>query len=163
MSNDLFKRVNVAAMFPEFAHKCQLLVAACQARGVDYWAVSGERTYAEQAVLYAQGRTTPGNIVTNAKAGQSMHNFACAMDFCKDKDTTRDGLQPDYSDPAYVILGEEASKLGLEWGGTWKSIKDIPHIQLPLYKVGLGLADLQKAYASGGKAAVFALLGKYPW
>lgn len=162
MSTDLFKRINCTALYPPLVSKIQALAAACQARGVDYWAISGERTHEEQNALYAQGRTKPGNIVTNAKGGQSMHNFAIAVDFCKDKDTTRDGLQPDYTDPAYTVLGEEAAKVGLEWGGKWK-FKDLPHVQLPIGKVGLKLFDLQQAYAKGGKAAVFALLDKYRW
>lgn len=162
MATDYFKRISSAALYPVFAAKLHKLVEACRARGVDYWAISGERTHEEQNALYAQGRTKPGNIVTNAKGGQSMHNFAIACDFAKDKDTTRDGLQPDYSDPAYEVLGEEAAKLGLEWGGKWK-FKDLPHIQLPIGKVGLKLFDLQQAYAKGGKAAVFALLDKYNW
>lgn len=162
MSTDLFKRISSAALYQPFADKIHKLAAACQARGVDYWCISGERTYAEQAALYNQGRTTPGIIVTQAKAGQSMHNFAIAADFCMDKKTTRDGLQPDYTDPAYAILGEEAGKLGLEWGGVWK-FKDIPHVQLPIGKVGLKLFDLQQAYAKGGKAGLFALLDKYQW
>src|SRR5574343_1544593 len=33
------------------------------------------RSNEEQDALYAQGRTTKGKIVTNAKAGQSKHNF----------------------------------------------------------------------------------------
>ncbi|GAA3318342.1 hypothetical protein GCM10020331_020730 [Ectobacillus funiculus] len=32
--------------------------------------------------LYAQGRTTSGSIVTNARGGQSNHNFGVAVDLC---------------------------------------------------------------------------------
>ena len=42
--------------------------------------ISGSRTYAEQNVIDAQGRTTPGKIVSNAKGGQSLHNFGIAWD-----------------------------------------------------------------------------------
>ena len=34
------------------------------------------RDHAEQARLYAQGRTGPGSVVTNARPGQSAHNVA---------------------------------------------------------------------------------------
>lgn len=46
------------------------------------------RTFQEQDAIYAQGRTTPGNIVTYAKGGQSYHNYGLAVDivFLIDKD-----------------------------------------------------------------------------
>ena len=40
----------------------------------------GLRTFAEQDALYAQGRTKPGAKVTNAKGGQSIHNYGLAVD-----------------------------------------------------------------------------------
>lgn len=47
------------------------------------WAVYyGLRTAAEQAALYAQGRTTPGAIVTNAPPGRSAHEHGLAVDVC---------------------------------------------------------------------------------
>src|SRR5690606_22511724 len=54
--------------------------------GCEYIGISGHRTWAEQDALYAQGRTKPGSIVTNAKGGQSNHNFGIAMDFGVFKD-----------------------------------------------------------------------------
>ena len=42
----------------------------------------GLRTFAEQDGLYAQGRTKPGKKVTNAKGGQSIHNYGFAVDIC---------------------------------------------------------------------------------
>lgn len=42
---------------------------------------SGYRSFAEQNKLYAQGRTAPGKIVTNAKGGQSNHNYGLAIDY----------------------------------------------------------------------------------
>lgn len=42
--------------------------------------ISGTRTFDEQNKLYAQGRTSPGNVVTNARAGYSNHNFGIAWD-----------------------------------------------------------------------------------
>lgn len=42
----------------------------------------GLRTFAEQDALYQQGRTKPGKKVTNAKAGQSIHNYGFAVDIC---------------------------------------------------------------------------------
>ena len=54
------------------------------------------------------------------------------------------------------------SGLGLERGGVWK-FKDLPHVQIPLNKVGLTLADLQKLYTTGGYKAVFSRLDQFRW
>ncbi|WP_305953442.1 M15 family metallopeptidase [Paenibacillus sp. P32E] len=59
----------------------------------------GLRTIAEQDALYAQGRTKPGQIVTNARGRTSYHNFGLAVDFALllpngssvSWDTARDG------------------------------------------------------------------------
>src|SRR5699024_12775874 len=40
----------------------------------------GNRTAAQQNALYAPGRTKPGKIVTNARSGQSLHNYGVAFD-----------------------------------------------------------------------------------
>src|ERR1043165_556102 len=52
------------------------------------------RTFEEQNALYAQGRTKPGQIVTNAKGGQSYHNYGLAIDFALLIDKNGDG-KPD--------------------------------------------------------------------
>jgi peptidoglycan L-alanyl-D-glutamate endopeptidase CwlK len=102
--------------------------------------VQGLRTIEEQNALYAQGRTKPGNIVTNAKGGSSNHNYGLAIDFAilidKDgngtydelswnikKDNDKDGI----ADWLEVVKVFEAA--GWEWGGRWSSIKDHPHVQ----------------------------------
>ena len=50
------------------------------------------RSFAEQTALYNQGRTTAGQVVTNAKAGQSNHNFGLSFDFALIVDTNNDGI-----------------------------------------------------------------------
>jgi len=52
------------------------------------------RTYQEQDALYAIGRTVdPAKPkVTNAKGGQSYHNFGLAFDIVLLKDTNGDGI-----------------------------------------------------------------------
>ncbi len=160
---DLFKRVTPLHFYPPFWVKLQQLAANCRAQGVDYWAISGNRTYAEQDILYAQGRSTPGNIVTNAKGGQSNHNFKIGCDFCRDADRTIAGLQPDWKTADYEILAVEAEKLGLESGLHWKSLVDPGHIQLPIGKYNIKLKDLDTAYKTGGYPAVFVMLNRYQW
>jgi peptidoglycan LD-endopeptidase CwlK len=50
-------------------------IVACREEGVEVLVTCTYRPNEEQDRLYAQGRTTPGKIVTNAKAGQSSHNY----------------------------------------------------------------------------------------
>jgi peptidoglycan L-alanyl-D-glutamate endopeptidase CwlK len=119
----------------------------------------GLRTFAEQDKLYNKGRRNGvkvGATMTNAKGGQSYHNYGLALDFVLIhldgkaswntlEDMDRDGIA-DWLEVA------NAFKLhGWEWGGDWNSFKDRPHVQktfginwrqlLPLYNAGKRDAD----------------------
>jgi len=95
---------------------------------------SAYRSNQEQDRLYAQGRTTPGSIVTNAKGGESMHNYRVAFDivFVTDGSATYEG--------DWNKVGEIGKALGLSWGGDWTSFIDKPHFE---YTAGYKLADFQ--------------------
>lgn len=173
MSNakELLKRLDEKSIHPVLWAKAQQLVEACAARGYHYYAISGYRSVEEQNALFAQGRSTKGAIVTNARGGQSAHNFGLAIDFCKDADKTRGGLQPDWNAHEYEVLAEEAKKLGLEPGLYWQ-FKDAPHVQLPLSSKSIKLfnvapapdaQDLLSLYKKGGMAAVWAKIDKEKW
>ena len=95
--------------------------------------VQGLRTFEEQNALYAQGRTTSGDIVTQAKGGQSFHNYGLAIDFCLildgkkvSWDIKKDSDGDKISDWMEVV--NVFTQNGWEWGGGWK-IKDNPHFQ----------------------------------
>lgn len=131
-------------MFRPFVAQAQAIAAAM---GCDYKAISGSRTYAEQDALYAQGRTTPGNIVTKARGGYSNHNFGIALDF----GVFKDGKYLDSSDPSaahkvHAAVGQVAEQHGIEWGGNWTSFKDTPHFQI---KTGLSTAQMRDKVAKG--------------
>lgn len=92
----------------------------------------GLRTFEEQAALYAIGRTKPGKKVTNAKAGQSIHNYGFAVDICMiinqkeaSWDTTKDWDNDQIAD--WYECVKIFAKHGWEWGGNWKKFKDLPH------------------------------------
>jgi len=92
------------------------------------------RTKSEQDALYAQGRTTPGKIVTNAKFGQSFHCYGCAIDFVlviDDKvaswDTKADFDLDKVSD--WVEVVNVFKKYGWKWGGEFRTFKDLPHVE----------------------------------
>src|SRR5690348_15494967 len=69
---------NIATLHVRVQPLARKLVREAAKNGIRAVVTSGSRTYAEQNALYAQGRTKPGNIVTNARGGYSWHNFALA-------------------------------------------------------------------------------------
>lgn len=165
LEDNHFNRIQLSVMYKPFVDKIMLLAQNCEKRGHFYCATSGLRTWEEQNKLYTKGRTAPGGIVTNAKGGFSGHNFACSVDFCKDDNfPSTPGLKPNYADKAYIVLAQEAEKIGLESGLNWTSIIDAQHVQLPLKKHGLSWASLRAAYLKGGYPEVFKVLDQHgPW
>jgi peptidoglycan L-alanyl-D-glutamate endopeptidase CwlK len=123
------------------------------------------RTFQEQTALYNLGRSvrnpdgiTPnkplGQIVTNAKAGQSNHNYGLSLDFTLIVDTNNDGVYDftswettkDYDLDKVADWMEVVSVFknnGWEWGGSWKTFKDLPHVQKTF---GLSVTDCYNKY-----------------
>lgn len=105
------------------------LKSECDEKGIKIGISECLRTVEEQNALYAKGRTTAGNIVTNAKGTSysSMHQWGVAFDFYRN-----DGKGAyENGDGFFEKVGKIGKAHGLEWGGDWKSIKDTPHFQLP--------------------------------
>jgi peptidoglycan L-alanyl-D-glutamate endopeptidase CwlK len=128
---------------PVVASKARAFIEACRAEGIDLLITSTFRDFDSQTALYAQGRTTPGNIVTNAKGGYSFHNFRCALDVVPLR-----GGKPVWGTQSedgalWHRVAEIGKECGLEWAGDWKSFKEMAHFQ---YTGGLTLAELR-----GGK------------
>ena len=112
------------------------------------------RTFKEQSELYAQGRTKPGKIVTNADAGLSFHNYALAIDIVLVVDTNKDGnydtaswdIKTDFDGDGKSDWQEVVTifqQYGWEWGGNWK-FTDIPHFQKTFGKSVRELLELYK-------------------
>ena len=115
------------------------IIRKAREKGGDFRVTSGYRSNAEQDKLYAQGRTTPGNIVTNARGGQSKHNTGKAIDIVWTGGTGINDRRPAGTlyDPTQLrrnarLIQEAASELGyeVEWGGDWTSFVDTPHLQI---------------------------------
>lgn len=115
----------IATLLPELRPMARALVQKAAGAGITIRVISGLRSYEEQAALYAQGRTAPGTIVTNARAGYSNHNFGIAFDI-----GVFEGNRYLPESPKYKAVGVLGQDLGLEWGGNWKTIVDQPHFQL---------------------------------
>lgn len=118
-------------LHPELQKLIKKLKKKCEAKGLEIGISECLRSKAEQDSLYAQGRTKPGKIVTNAKGSDhsSMHQWGVAFDFYRN-----DGKGAyNNSGKFFQKVGAIGKSLGLEWGGDWKSIKDMPHFQLPYW------------------------------
>jgi hypothetical protein len=137
-------------LHPALATAVRAMIADLAARGIVVEVVQGLRTFAEQDALYAKGRTKPGAIVTQARGGQSNHNFGLAADLCP---FTND--KPDWNAPiaVWAAIGASAAAQGLEWGGQWKKFLDKPHVQLPAMTV----KECARCYQAGGLDAVWAI------
>ena len=93
-----------------------------------------------QAKLYAKGRTTPGPKVTNAKPGQSFHNYGVAFDVVPVIDGKAIWSTSGKALEIWQSIGKLGKEIGLEWAGDWKTFKEFPHFQ---YVGGLTLKDFQ--------------------
>lgn len=104
-------------------------LSTVRAQGIDARILSGTRTYAEQNALYRKGRFgNPPPRVTNARGGQSNHNFGIAWDIGVFQNGNYLPDSPLYDQAAQIGLA--AGIVGLEWGGNWTSFKDRPHYQM---------------------------------
>jgi len=104
---------------------------AMEKHGVKVEVISGLRSWAAQAALFAQGRTKPGRIVTKARPGSSWHNYGLAIDLgLFSNGVYLDEVDPKRADKLYQEIGAIASRMGIEWAGNWKSFTETPHFQV---------------------------------
>jgi hypothetical protein len=117
---------------PEMKRRIEATIADAKAQGIDLRPIETFRSQERQNYLYAQGRTRPGNIVTNAKHSNHTRYDAngnpagVAVDvvpFVNGK--------PDWNSKQWKQIGEIGKKNGLVWGGDFKKLNDSPHFELP--------------------------------
>jgi len=139
------KRGKARALHPVFRERLTLLAGTLARRGMQALITDGLRTFEEQDKLFAIGRRgVPGEgKVTNARGGQSNHNYGLAVDLYP--------VLPDSTGAAKVFtsipknasvefarafgriqnaIGDESEALGLFWGARFMGIVDTPHVQL---------------------------------
>lgn len=126
----------LAGVHPTLVNIVGQIKTRMAASGFPMLVTDGVRTVDEQRALYAQGRTEPGRVVTNAdgvhhKSNHQPHEdgYGHAVDMCfLDADS-----QPTWSlTYPWLAYGAVAKSLGCKWGGDWKgALHDLPHIELP--------------------------------
>ncbi len=130
----------------KFRTKVGKLLDKARKEGIQLRVISAYRDCDEQNRLYSKGRTLPGSKVTNAKCGQSAHNYGKAVDVVE----FRDG-QPLWENPRWVQIGRLGESVGLEWGGRWNGFVDRPHFQ---DLGGKTIGQLYRQYRESGQANV---------
>ena len=117
---------NILTLHPKAQELARIFMKRLLDAGINARIISGTRTYAEQNELFKRGRFgNPGPKVTNARGGQSNHNFCIAWDIgIFEEDGAYLGDSPLYDTAAEVGLVD-----GIEWGGHWTSFVDRPHYQ----------------------------------
>lgn len=134
-------------LHPELQEICAAFLAECKKQGLIVGISSTVRTKAEQDALYAQGRTQPGSIVTNCRYPYSGHNWGVAFDIYRN-----DGKGA-YNDQGgwFRKCGQVGKKMGLFWGGDFKSFTDKPHFELTKYMPGNSTKTLIAKYGTPEK------------
>ena len=109
------------------------MLARCRAAGLEVLIYCTLRSNDEQAALYAQGRTKPGPVLTNAGPGRSMHNpDASGRAWAFDAVPLVNGKAA-WDDVVMVTkMGEIGEACGLEWAGRWRGpMRERVHFQMP--------------------------------
>jgi len=127
-------------LYPPFRELVIRGLAVAHTKGLYAYVFEGMRSEERQSLLYAQGRTLPGKIVTNAKPGYSLHQYGLAVDLVFDSDLERPGPQwtwtGDYDGLIKIMVGEGLEVLKFEkahfqktWGVSLASFRYIKQMQ----------------------------------
>lgn len=152
--------IDVTVLVPDFRSKLNGLLQACKGNGVEMRPYFGIRPPFEQAKFWRQSRTREeimakigwlraqgapflaeclesvgpqnGPQVTNAIPGLSWHQWGEAVDcvWVVDGKSEWSTQKKVGGVNGYTVYADQASALGLDPGGRWKSLKDWPHVQM---------------------------------
>ena len=141
---DIISDQRINGLHPKIRNAAkEFILRAEKDLGIKLRLVSGLRTWEEQNELYAKGRTAGGNVVTNAKAGDSLHNYGLALDVVEIKDG-----QALWNNPNWKKIANLGKSLGFDWGGDWSGFSDKPHFEM---RFGHSIAQLRKLYTRGNR------------
>ena len=117
----------VDSLHPAMQARASAFLDDAKRQGLDLVFNEGFRPNERQQALYEKGRTVDGNIITNAPAGKSIHNYGMAFDVVPRSLKSDPQWAPE--SPLWAKVGDTARKYGLEWGGDWSKFTDKPHVQ----------------------------------
>ena len=141
----------IQTIHPTLADELAEIYLEIRERGVNVRFSQVYRTFEEQDKLFAKGRTAPGRKVTNARGGQSYHNYGMAVDIVLltpgggvSWDRTLDQDLDNVSDWDEIVF--VFKHYGWKWGGDWTSFKDYPHFEKTF---GFTTSELLAKYQAG--------------
>lgn len=121
---------SLAGLHPKLSQRVQTILDGMRAFGFPMKVLEGVRSDERQRALFAQGRTAPGPIVTRcdgvthrSRHQQQPDGFGHAVDCVFESSTPFEG--------PWKLYGAAAEALELVWGGTFSTIVDRPHVELP--------------------------------
>lgn len=136
---------SLTPLYPPFADLLQKGLTVARASGLNVYAYETWRSASRQESLYAQGRSTPGAVVTNSRAGQSFHAYGLGTDIVF-------GGPGAWSwEGNWKALASAMESVGLEWAGRWKH-PESPHFQKTW---GLTIEEAQAIAKIDGPLAVW--------
>lgn len=123
-------------LHPKMQPLLEKFLLECKKEGIDILVTCTYRSPEEQDALYAQGRTKPGNKVTQLQGGQSKHNnrightpASLAFDVVPLRHGRAVWGTEGEDGELWQRLGLVGESVGLTWGGRWK-MRDMPHFQI---------------------------------
>lgn len=153
-------------LYPPFARIItEKFEPALRVKGIPAYEFEALRSWEQQEIYYAQGRTTPGPIITNARPGDSYHQYGIAEDWVMK--TMLDGPKPSltwswdikvdrnkdgFND--WKQMADIAVACGLDAAYYWKTSPECPHVQMHLNHM-LKLSELKELYRLGGLPRVW--------
>ncbi len=126
--------IELSSLNPRVAAMARKFLELTKKNNMDVRIITAFRSWDEEDKLYAQGRWAPGQIVTNARGGDSYHNWGLAFDAAPFE---QGKMLTDVA--KFKQMGALGEQAGLKWGGTFRAIVDYPHFQ---YTFGLNTWDL---------------------
>lgn len=139
MPPDVEHKERLAGVHPELADKALTILGVMSVLDAPMFVTEGVRSTARQQALFAQGRTTPGKIVTNVDGVKvrgkhqidRRDGLGHAVDFAFRASARSD--DPWSTSHPWRLFGEVVKVLGLVWGGEFTTIRggDGPHAELP--------------------------------
>lgn len=132
---DTITKSKIMELHPALRAKATELIKRAEKEGIKLRIYNAMRSYEQQQKLFNQpwdliDNDGDGQVdesdekVTNAKGGESFHNFGLAFDTVEIKDG-----KAVWNNPRWNRIGEIGESLGLVWGGRWKFV-DKPHFQI---------------------------------
>lgn len=158
MENEIWDKVSedrIKELHPLIREKVRALINQADKAGIRLRVVQGLRTWAQQQKIFDQGRSVESKargekIVTNARPGDSFHNYGLAIDVVPIEQG-----KANFNTTKWAEIARIGKSLGFFWGGDFKNLVDKPHFEMTFKRT---LTQVKALYNSGKKDGDFVTL-----